>query len=684
MPRTINTVKDATYGDPGHKSHVQYLAPAAGFSFEPGQTDLSDILAMDQASRLKAIAAEPGRFVPLLIRGMQDRDKTVRQSAAIALRDFDPPIEDDEFRDTVDAIEQMRPIVVGALSKACRDSDPMVRDGAVESLATLLRIRRWGQHGEAWYDVRTIAPLFDVGRSAVPTLIKLLAPSNDQNYSTQVTVLVALRRMKDRRALPALLSAIDRMEGACLREAMQAAIQFDDPRVATTIVRNISKTIPDYSGSPGIWALKKIGVRAVPALIAGVSQDTNASVRAYCALALAEVVDKRAMPSLIRALGDSDEFVRRLVASALGSYQDRKVVQALCRAADDSSSNVRAMAIASLVGMREGESQVVRALQDPDPQVRVAAVGIARIDRERGIRLLLPLLKDPDLKMAIMSEFRQLHDRRTVPALLKIGESTSDNGQIEVEAGMALAEMKVPEAIPILVRQLCHVSTADRAVEALALYGNAVADRLLKDFPESIVDRHFFIEALGNAGDPRACDLLRPLIDDPRLVGVVAVALGKLHDQRAVLSLIVQLDSHKGYLASDIAEGLGYLGCRIATSALIRTMNDREARPFAAAALARIGDPASLETLIAFLSTDEEGRWMAIEWMASFKDPRVFDLLVKCLKEDWPASAASARALGRYGDPRAIGPLRRAALSEDEETMRDATEAVARLARRSN
>lgn len=79
----------------------------------------------------------------------------------------------------------------------------------------------------------------------------------------------------------------------------------------------------------------------VDALCRALTHDSSWRVRLQAAVVLGKLHDRRAVPSLSRALGDDNEAVRAMSAQVLGDLGDQSAVAALQRARRDGSSLVR-------------------------------------------------------------------------------------------------------------------------------------------------------------------------------------------------------------------------------------------------------------------------------------------------------------------------------------------------------
>lgn len=113
------------------------------------------------------------------------------------------------------------------------------------------------------------------------------------------------------------------------------------------------------------------------------------------------------------------------------------------------------------------------------------------------------------------------------------------------------------------------------------------------------------------------------------------------------------------------AKFLGELGAVEATEPLLRLLDaaDPHARSSAAIALGRLGAAEALPRLHEIALRDEEAfvRSWAISALGEIGDPDGVDLLLPLLSDpSWRVRGATARVLGRLGDPRALEPLRSA------------------------
>lgn len=161
-------------------------------------------------------------------------------------------------------------------------------------------------------------------------------------------------------------------------------------------------------------ALGKIGhQQAVPGLVA-VLGDESSLVREASVRSLKSVgsLDSATRAQIAELLGDGDPLVRTAAAQTLGSLEPTTEPWPLPMSQlSHADPELRRVAIQSLEGL--ASSAVVRvlavALQDPDPQVRRAAVAVSAESGDRGLIGLLrrQLIEDTSSSVRAEIAYRQ-------------------------------------------------------------------------------------------------------------------------------------------------------------------------------------------------------------------------------------------------------------------------------------
>jgi HEAT repeat protein len=290
-------------------------------------------------------------------------------------------------------------------------------------------------------------------------------------------------------ALQSLLTESESIEGviACL-----ALGHMGPPAAAAapTLVRALAGDRPLVRGA-ATQALAKIGPRALPALLAGL-KDQSVDVRWSSAVALGtmKAEPRRTVPALTAALRDSDRFVRMKAAEALAAFgiEARPAVPELLATGDSNDDIELADALLAVVGSSRVEltralsagqqpaaeraamalrqanppalAELTAALTSVSPITRKAAlVGLTMADgaTPSAFEPAARLLDDPDLdvRVAALGLVGQM-PAAALPALSRIAACLRDP-DVKVRAAAATALARVarnPEELQPLLTLL--------------------------------------------------------------------------------------------------------------------------------------------------------------------------------------------------------------------------------------
>jgi len=125
------------------------------------------------------------------------------------------------------------------------------------------------------------------------------------------------------------------------------------------------------------------------------SRNGDVRVRRYLAVAIGRVGEKRAVPSLIEGLEDSDTENQIYTLSALGFIGDNSAVPAVVKQLKHTDPSVRKVAAYVLGAIKDPSAarDLQIALNDVEDEVRWnAAIALARMDDPAGSDLLVKLL----------------------------------------------------------------------------------------------------------------------------------------------------------------------------------------------------------------------------------------------------------------------------------------------------
>jgi HEAT repeat protein len=221
------------------------------------------------------------------------------------------------------------------------------------------------------------------------------------------------------------------------------------------------------------------------------------------------------------------------------------------------------------------------------------------------------------------------------------------------------------EVVPDLEKVMAEGSwwAREGALEALAGMGErglpVLARAARSDGREEV--RRFATRMIGRARRPEGREVLVELMEDVRLRGVAAAALGELGDTVATPALVRALDDRSVSVRRASAAALGNLRDPRAVGPLVRRMADshQSVRFAAAGALAGIGPPAVGALCGALRGADPLVRALAAEALGKVGGAEVVPALWGAAGDpDWGVRAAAARAIGGVGTPSELPRLR--------------------------
>jgi len=151
--------------------------------------------------------------------------------------------------------------------------------------------------------------------------------------------------------------------------------------------------------------------KAAPLLGAMLVDPTTEGIREDLAELLGEIDDAAAVPFLIQALSDKEEWVRAKVATSLGVIGDSRAVAPLKALLKDESPLVREYVIEALMQLKAMDlaDDLIDILEhDPDVYVRsVAAYGLGELRVKKAEEILEKIINDDSMEDDLVSEARR-------------------------------------------------------------------------------------------------------------------------------------------------------------------------------------------------------------------------------------------------------------------------------------
>lgn len=256
---------------------------------------------------------------------------------------------------------------------------------------------------------QSVPALTQIGREAVPALIKMLKEESDGDIRWRAPYVLYNMGADARSAVPALRSALNDPDQSVQHWAAMALAQIP-AQDEETVVALLEQLRKGNSGElPGALAqaLASTATDHVPMLTTAL-HDSNGMAKAAILYALGEIdsIDDHVFPFLVEAIGDEHTDVRMAAVDALPTDGSniKEVTELLVNVArSDTSALVRRRAIFALgaVGPKADAAipAVATALNDADHGVQDAACqALNRMGDEAGaaVPALLRALKDED------------------------------------------------------------------------------------------------------------------------------------------------------------------------------------------------------------------------------------------------------------------------------------------------
>jgi HEAT repeat protein len=492
-----------------------------------------------------------------------------------------------------------------------------------------------------------------------------------------------------------------------------------------------AKEIADPDESVRLRAVRRLGERSDPSIVAGSLADESWRVRREAADALAKSGDEHAVQTLIEALrehhqdpatlnaaltalahsaadvvgpiaallDDADHDVRIYSALALGMLKDRRGVPALVAHLSDPDDNVRFHILEALgrIGDRSTADTIATVAESRDFAVAFAALdALAMIGEPSVAHRLLPLLDDEMLaepathcigllgSEEVIGPLVQLLDRENAPvrtiavAIERIHDRLDDYFEEGELIGDLVRAATPPSAVEVLLGALRGANDEDlhALVTVLGwLQAPGIDLTLAPLLAHPSVGPHV-ADVLGRRGISAAPDIIaagRDFAGDSRRLA--AVALRRIAWDVTTPLLISWLDDDPGVIVS-AAGALAAIGDSRAFYPLLRILGHPMAtvRQAAVSALHSIGHQ-DMPTLIATRLNDPqpEVREAATRVAGYFGYARCFDRII-ALASDPVASVrrVAVESLANYDDRAAWTTIATVATGDKDPSVRAA------------
>ncbi|MDD5677000.1 MAG: HEAT repeat domain-containing protein [Kiritimatiellae bacterium] len=302
------------------------------------------------------------KALDILIRLMTAPDKDTSLTAIALLADSGPK-----------AIPYIRPLLKSKERADLRDAVQMVaKYPSHDDLPALLPLLKL-----SFPDVAEMASaaIGKIGNGAVAPLINMMKAGNKR---TLVAVIGALGYCRSEKAVPCLLQQIKTSRDATLTAKAVHALGFIGSPAAASVVKKLTCSTSIEVQVEALVAHARISghEKREADYLATFMNSPNEDVRESCVRALGESNESVAVPVLRKALQDPCEAVCLAAIAALTEYEaDAK--DDFIKLIRSPSARIRKAVVQSLrITTEEGMATVVAMLNDPDNDVRIAALSV--------------------------------------------------------------------------------------------------------------------------------------------------------------------------------------------------------------------------------------------------------------------------------------------------------------------
>ncbi len=481
--------------------------------------------------------------------------------------------------------------------------------------------------------------------------------------------------------------------------------------------------------------------------IISLKKDKTREVRYLVATALGEMNNPLSKKALFELMTDDSEKVRYRAAISLGKYSTKDIIPVLLTGLGDKDENVRYFSRKSLI--KQGENVIldlINSLSSENWQIRKeASIGLGEIKgtaidlliektssdnadlrywatkalgNSASIKATTALIKmtvdkREEIQIAAIEALGKSDDSKAIYPLIKILESNNSILRYHAkEALIKIGDSALPQINKSLRSKIWH--TRKTAAEIMGIIGGQAVELLLSELDNSDSDIVFWaIEALGNIGDKASTSqIVRFLKSKNRDHALASIrALGKLKDDRVLLTLISHLNNSDDEIMEELTSTIAVYGKKAMTH-LIKNLSSENwlARKNSAKTLKKMGSIV-LKSMVEILGTPDEDtaywaaeilgeiglkaenrlinfledsnhsiRFHAVKTLGKLKSEKAGEtLLVLLYDEYWSIRKEAARALGEIKYLESVPSLIKSLKDEDEDLRSIVCEALGKI-----
>ena len=455
---------------------------------------------------------------------------------------------------------------------------------ALGQSATRRQIREWVallQSGDQGKRVSAATSLLTTGgNKGLTVLLDTLKPN--QPEEVRVSIITAFHVTGDDRATSRLIAALEDKSDAARKAAIGALQAINTPHAVSLMEQTAAdRKRPPQTRSQVIAILGEMRARdAIPTLIEQLS-DKDDSVCKAARVSLEQIT--------LRTFDSAREWHTWWENSKRKTREEmlEELVTRQSELIRKLSRRLEELDLIVLKGRKDhGDPTPILATleQTTSSKVKLYCIGeLAKLAGKAGVLdALLKALNDHEyaVRKAAAEALGNQGDKAAVPALIQTLNDLIIS--VRTAAAHALGKLKSKDAVPPLCRLLTNGSE-EVAVAAAAALGEIKSRQATRPL----------IQAVTKDSTP------------PKLYAAAANALAKIRDPEAVPTFIALLESPKANVRWAAVDALGELRAPAALerlSTVARKDKNPQIREVAIAALAKIGSPAALDTVVAALS----------------------------------------------------------------------------------
>ncbi|MFL6332483.1 MAG: sister chromatid cohesion protein PDS5 [Pyrinomonadaceae bacterium] len=221
----------------------------------------------------------------------------------------------------------------------------------------------------------------------------LIEQLGSEDLEIRKAATVALGRIGDARAAPALVQALEEEDSEMVIAAADALAKIGDPRAFESLLARVGDPSAAVRQAV-VVALNSLGLPEMPARVLSLLEDADPNVRESAVKIAGYFGYAECTDLLLERCLDEDERVRRAAVEHLPYLEDERALPALVGALRNGTPKVRAAAAAAMAQSEgpEVSAHLIEALADEDSWVRYfAARSLGRLEVKEGAEALAAL-----------------------------------------------------------------------------------------------------------------------------------------------------------------------------------------------------------------------------------------------------------------------------------------------------